>query len=184
MAELKDLLDRVRAGDQEAAAELVREYEPKLRGIIRTYLNDPRIRRVFGPDDFCQSIFFKFLQRVQDEGLGLESSRQLLAYFVSMVKHKVFSKLRWCQAGKRDVRRTKGQTGLEALPGHGRSPSEIAIQNEELANARLRVSESDWFVLRERAAGRTFPEIGAAVGSKTDAVRMKHDRALRTLRGS
>jgi hypothetical protein len=42
---LRTLLDRVRAGDQEAATELVRRYEPALRRVVRLRLRDRRLRR-------------------------------------------------------------------------------------------------------------------------------------------
>ena len=42
---LRTLLDRVRAGDQRAATELVRRYEPAIRRAGRLRLRDRQIRR-------------------------------------------------------------------------------------------------------------------------------------------
>ena len=42
----RDLLCRVRAGDQRAATDLVRRLEPELRRAVRVRLSDPRLRRV------------------------------------------------------------------------------------------------------------------------------------------
>ena len=40
-----DLIQRVRRGDEAAAAELVRRYEPAIRRAARVHLLDPRLRR-------------------------------------------------------------------------------------------------------------------------------------------
>ena len=42
----EDLLRRVRGGDQGAAAELVRQYEPTIRRVARVRLLDTRLRRL------------------------------------------------------------------------------------------------------------------------------------------
>src|SRR5262245_33919217 len=44
--EIQDLIVRVRAGDQHAAAELVRDYEALVRHAVRIQLRDPRLRSV------------------------------------------------------------------------------------------------------------------------------------------
>ena len=42
----RDLICRVRAGDEQAAYELVRRYEPAIRVAVRVRLSDPGLRRV------------------------------------------------------------------------------------------------------------------------------------------
>ena len=52
------LLARVRARDPEAAAELVRRYEPELRRKVRFWLrlHAPGLRRLLDSADVCQSV--------------------------------------------------------------------------------------------------------------------------------
>jgi RNA polymerase sigma-70 factor (ECF subfamily) len=50
-----DLIRRIRAGDQQAATELVRDYEPLIRRIVRLQLEDRRLCRLFDSMDVCQS---------------------------------------------------------------------------------------------------------------------------------
>ena len=45
--DFEELIRRVRAWDQEAAAELVRRYEPAIRRAARIRLVDSRLRRLF-----------------------------------------------------------------------------------------------------------------------------------------
>src|ERR1700694_139372 len=51
----QDLMSRVRAGDEAAAVELVRRYEPAIRRTIRARLLDDRLCRAFDSMDVCQS---------------------------------------------------------------------------------------------------------------------------------
>ena len=50
-AQFTSLIQRVRAGDEQAVQELVRDYEPFIRRSIRIRLRDPRLRRVFDSTD-------------------------------------------------------------------------------------------------------------------------------------
>ena len=56
----QDLVDRIRAGDNEAAAELMRRYEPTVRRIARVRLGDAHLRHLLDSLDICQSVFASF----------------------------------------------------------------------------------------------------------------------------
>jgi hypothetical protein len=55
---IKALLDGVRAGDPEAAAELVRLYEPHVRRAVRVEMRDPRLRRVFDSETVARKVCY------------------------------------------------------------------------------------------------------------------------------
>ncbi|MBI3466204.1 MAG: hypothetical protein HY000_24585 [Planctomycetes bacterium] len=57
----REMIRRVRAGDEDAATELVRQYEPEIRREVRMRLTDPRLRRGIESVDICQSVFRKSL---------------------------------------------------------------------------------------------------------------------------
>ena len=59
-------LAALRSGDERAAAELVRRYEPYLRQVICLRLTDPCLRRVFDSVDICQSVLGEFFVRLAD----------------------------------------------------------------------------------------------------------------------
>ena len=54
------LINRVRAGDERAATDLVRRYEPEIRREVRFLLRDPFLRRTFDSMDICQSVMGSF----------------------------------------------------------------------------------------------------------------------------
>jgi RNA polymerase sigma-70 factor (ECF subfamily) len=55
------LVARLRSGDPDAAAELVRRYEPAIRAAIRGLMADTRLRRLFDSMDVCQTVLVSFL---------------------------------------------------------------------------------------------------------------------------
>ena len=59
----RELIARVRAGDEQAAAELVRRYEPAIRRAARVRLVDTRLNRLLDSMDICQSVLASFFVR-------------------------------------------------------------------------------------------------------------------------
>lgn len=57
-----DFLKRIRAGDSQAAEELVRKYESLIRRQVRLNL-DSRLNNVFDSMDVCQSVLKSFFVR-------------------------------------------------------------------------------------------------------------------------
>src|SRR2546421_7102544 len=88
---LGDLIHRVRAGDAQAAAELVRRYEPIIRARIRIWLRmqDRRLRRVFDSMDICQSVLASFFVRAAAGQYDLEQPEQVIGLLVRMAQHKL-----------------------------------------------------------------------------------------------
>jgi RNA polymerase sigma-70 factor (ECF subfamily) len=59
-----ELIRRVGGGDQQAAAQLVRDFEPVVRRVLRARLRDARARREFDSMDIFQSVLAIFFVRV------------------------------------------------------------------------------------------------------------------------
>ena len=79
-----DLIRRVRAGDEQASAELVRRYEPAIRIAVRVRLNDPGLRRLFDSMDICQSVLGSFFVRAALGQFELDNPDQLLKLLPSL----------------------------------------------------------------------------------------------------
>ena len=80
---------RIRAGDEQAAAELVRRYEPAIRTEIRMRFSDPRLRRVVDSMDVCQSVLASFFVRAASGQYDLERPEQLVRLLVTIARNKV-----------------------------------------------------------------------------------------------
>jgi DNA-directed RNA polymerase specialized sigma24 family protein len=160
-----EFLRRVRAGDDRAAIELVRRYEPALRLEIRLRLRDPKLRRLLEPDDLCQSVLKSFFVRAASGQYDLDSPAKLLALLRAMARNKVAAQARKHQTMRRDLRRDVSAAG-DALPvvATGPSPSRIAIGREILDAFRGRLTAEELRLAELRSQGFQWAEIARVVG--------------------
>jgi DNA-directed RNA polymerase specialized sigma24 family protein len=174
-----DLLRRVRERDEQAAAELVRRYEPTIRLAVRVRLTDPHLRRLLDSLDICQSILANFFVRAAAGQFELERSEQLVKLLVTMARNHLVNQALKHRAARRDQRRLQPGSADEAgLVDPGPSPSQVVANQELLQEVRRRLTEQERYLAEQRALGRTWAEIAAAVGDRADALRMQYTRAL------
>ena len=82
-----EFVRRIRAGDAQAAEELVRSYETAVRVVIRAQLTDPNLRRQFDSLDVCQSVLASFFFRVAAGQFDLREPGDLSALLTRMARH-------------------------------------------------------------------------------------------------
>src|SRR6516162_3251148 len=104
-ASFDDFMRRIRSGDDQAAAELVRQYEPLIRREVRYQLRDRRLYRLFDSMDICQSVLASFFIRTAAGQYDLDSQEQLVKLLVSMTHNKLASAARRQHRQRRDSRR-------------------------------------------------------------------------------
>src|SRR6516162_6904582 len=124
----RDLIRRVRAGDQQAATDLVREYESEIRRAIRVKLTDPSMCRVLDSMDICQSVMANFFVRARGGQFDLERPDQLLRLLVTMARNKLLDQVRKQHSDRRDNRRIEAgpSAQLDAVADSGAAtPSQI-----------------------------------------------------------
>jgi RNA polymerase sigma-70 factor (ECF subfamily) len=173
------LLQRVRAGDEEAAAQLFRQFEPYLRRIVRLQLTDPRLGRLIDSEDVCQSVFAVFFVRASLGEFELSSPAELLQLLSTMARNRLRDQARRCQAGRRGGGSAhESPAALEGVAADQPTPSRIVSARERLQRVRGLLSEDERRLADQRAAGRTWAEIAAQEGLQPDAARMRLHRAL------
>jgi RNA polymerase sigma-70 factor (ECF subfamily) len=172
-----EFLWKVRAGDETAAAELVRRYEPALRLEIRLRLTDPKLRRLLDPADLCQSVLKSFFIRAVTGQFDLDSPEKLLALLRTMARNKVAHQARRQQALRRDMRRDVS-LGESEPAGHDPSPSRLAIGRELLDAFQSRLSAEERRMADLRSAGREWAEIARELGGTPQARRKQLTRAV------
>ena len=173
------LIRRIRAGDAQAAAELVRQYEPAVRLEVRLRLRDSRLRRVLDSLDVCQSVLASFFVRAAAGQYDLDQPDQLLKLLVAIARNKVACQARKEQAQRRDHRRL-GPAAVDDLEvaDAARSPSELVAGEELLHEFRRRLTGEERQLADLRADGRGWAEIAAALGGTPQARRMQLTRAV------
>src|SRR6478735_3301282 len=172
-----DRIARIRAGDERAAADLVRRYEPEVRREVRFLLRDPFLRRTFDSMDICQSVMGSFFMRAALGEYDINRPEDLIRLLISMTRNKVVDATRRQRAQRRDHRRS---TSLEAvdLAAQTPSPSQVVEGRELLAAFRDRLSTEERKLADLRAAGREWADIAGDLGGTAEARRKQLTRAI------
>src|SRR6185503_5461790 len=137
-----DLIARVRGGDERAAADLVRRYEPEIRREVRFLLRDPFLRRTFDSMDICQSVMGSFFLRAALGEYDLDRPEDLIRLLISMTRNKVVDATRRQRAQRRDHRRATSLGALD-IAASTPSPSQIVEGREMLAAFRGKLSDEE-----------------------------------------
>jgi RNA polymerase sigma-70 factor (ECF subfamily) len=174
-----DLLRRLRAGDPEAAAELVRRYAPAVRRALRFQLGDAGLARGVDGSDILQSALASFFTRAAAGGYQLENPEQLQALLIQMARNKLRHQLRKHRAQRRDGRRVLPVDVGDLDPEADRpTPSRIVAARELLQAVRQGLSAEERQIADLRAEGASWAEVAARLGGTPDGRRMQHSRAL------
>jgi RNA polymerase sigma-70 factor (ECF subfamily) len=174
-----ELIKRVRAGEEAAAAELVRLYEPAIRRAVRVRLVDARLERLFDSMDICQSVLASFFVRAAAGQYDLERPQQLVNLLVTMARNKVADQARKEAAQCRDSRRVaEGTLEEHQLVDTGSSPSERVGGQELYQEFRKRLSDQERQLADRRALGRDWADIAAEMHDSPEALRKRLTRAI------
>ncbi len=178
-AKFTELIQRVRAGEEQAVQELVRDYEPFIRRSIRIRLRDPRLRRVFDSTDICQSVLASFCVRAALGQYDLNEPDQLPKLLHAMARNKLAHQVQKQRAGRRDYRREEQiEVGhLEPVASID-TPSQIASYRELLTEVRRRLSPEELKIAELRDRGSDWAAIAKEMGGTADGRRMQLARAI------
>lgn len=179
-----DLLRRVRSGDERAAGEMVRLYEPAIRREVRRRLTDARLRRVLDASDVCQLVMKSFFVRAALGQYELDGPAQLLALLARMARNKLGDE---AKKERREQRGGKllqaplpqdGERGEVRLPGREADPAEQTAAADLLRQAMGRFADEERRVVELKAQGCLWPEIAARLGGTPEARRKQYGRAV------
>jgi DNA-directed RNA polymerase specialized sigma24 family protein len=178
---VRDLLRRVRAGDQEAVRELAIRYEPDVRRAARGPLQERRLQRLLDSGDVCQMVFTEFFARVADGQYEVEESDALARLLGTMARNQVRDQSRHHRAVRRDHRRLPdlSEHCLGGLVDDGPTPSCIVSTRELVAEVTRRLSADERDLLEQRALGHEWTTLARTRGGTAVALRKKLTRALR-----
>jgi RNA polymerase sigma-70 factor (ECF subfamily) len=171
-------LGRVRAGDEEAARELVRKYEAAIRLEVRVRLRQRQLRRFFDSMDICQSVLGSFFVRAALGQFDLDRPEELFRLLVAMTRNKLAYQVRKQRAKSRDCRRVADVPVQEVEVTSGDpGPGQVAAGREALEQFRGRLSAEERRLADLRAQGRAWAEIAQCMGGTPQARRMQLARA-------
>jgi RNA polymerase sigma-70 factor (ECF subfamily) len=174
----QDFLRRLRAGDEQAAADFVRQYESVIRCQARLHLTDPRMNRLVDHTDVCQMVMASFLIRAATGQYDLEKPEDLMKLLVTMTRNKIASLRRRQRARAADQRPAGDKALKEAAASSAAGPSTVIANHELLREVKRRLSAEERRMADLWAQGRGWPEIAAEMGASPDALRKQLARAL------
>ena len=174
-----ELIRRIRTGDEQAAVELVSQYEAVIRREIRLRLRDPRLQRVLDSMDICQSVLKSFFVRAAAGQYDLDEPGDLVKLLVVMARNKLAFQARRERAQRRDHRRVAWHPVDELnIPSRAATPSELAETRELLVEVRKQLSAEELQIANLRADGLHWSEVANRMGGKPEARRMQLGRAI------
>jgi RNA polymerase sigma-70 factor (ECF subfamily) len=175
--EFRDLLQRVRDGDEDAAWELIDRYGPHIFRVVRRRLN-ARIRSKFDSADFVQAVWASFFTS-RAEILSFNQPEELIGFLAQMAQNKVLTEVR------RRLQYTRNNVTHEqplddsTLPApidaaaNQPSPSQVAVARERWERM-LNNSPPQWReILEMRYRGATYEEVALKLGM--------HERSIRKI---
>ncbi|MCE9560779.1 MAG: sigma-70 family RNA polymerase sigma factor [Planctomycetes bacterium] len=175
----RDLIQRVRNRDPEAARDLVARYENAIRRVIRIRLRDPGMRRLLDSTDICQSVLASFFIRTALGQYELDTPEQLLNLLAAIARNKLTNQANRLRASRRDIRRDNADNDQSPpVPDDASDPSEQASARELLVKVRDRLDPKERYLAEQRSLGRNWQELADELGGTDVALRKKLTRAL------
>jgi RNA polymerase sigma factor (sigma-70 family) len=172
-----DFIRRLRAGDEQAATELVERYERLIRCEARLRLTDPRLGRLLDSVDISQSVLASFFVRATAGEYDLNRPEDLMRLLVRMARNKVASQARRQKARAADRLRVEAENLEETVVG-ATDMARLVAGRDLLEEVRRRLSAEVRQIADLRGQGRSWPEVAAALGGTPEARRKQLTRAL------
>jgi RNA polymerase sigma-70 factor (ECF subfamily) len=174
-----DLLRRVRGGDEAAAVELLRRYEPALRRAVRLRLADAYLGALLDSVDICQSVLGSFFVRMAAGQYEIRTPGQLLQLLTHMACNKLVSRAPRERPACRDRRRVSGDShdfsGAAAPPC---DPGRAVAAQELLREPYRLLSPEERKLVDLRGQGLSGAAVATEVGGNAMLLRKRLSRAL------
>jgi len=179
-APFEEFFRRIRQGDEQAAAEFVRLYEPLIRREVRLGISDSRLNRAFDSIDVCQSVMASFFVRAATGQYDVETPEELVKLLMSIARNKLASLARRERRLRRDARRvaeTQPEV-LEQIVDTASSPGEIVLQRELIERIRAELSDDERQIADLRVEGLGWDKVAERLGGSAQARRMQLARGI------
>lgn len=174
---LETWIKGIKAGDQSAAAELVRHYEPEVRRFVRFRLTDPRLRRLFDSVDVCQSVMARFFHRIQTDRITVEHPLQLLRLLITMARNSLLDHARKARV-RRHIAGIGDNAALADAVDQQALGEDIVERADLVALIRSRLTLAEQQVLDRWMLGNGWEELSKDFTCEPDALRKRLTRAI------
>jgi RNA polymerase sigma-70 factor (ECF subfamily) len=163
-----ELMQRLRAGDDRAAALIFHEFARRLVGLARSRL-DAVMARKTDPESVVQSVFLSFFARQAEGRFELTDWDSLWGLLARITVRKCGHRIQHYRAARRDVGRETAPAADESSASweaiaRDPTPSEAAALTETVEQLLAELNERDRQILVLSLQGSSVPEISERVG--------------------
>ena len=178
--DFQQLLELASQGNETAAAQLVRDFEPEVRRFVRFRLANSNLRQFVDSMDICQSALGQFFVELAGGRTDLQSPKQLRNFLLKIAQNRMYSKGRYQNAARRDIRRREAvsRNELESAVSDIETPSELVASSELVHLIRAKLPEDTRYLVEQRLSGREWGDLAQELGISADAARKRMARAL------
>lgn len=184
-AQFAELLARVRDGDEAATIQLVKRYEARVRLTARVLLG-PALRPHLDSVDIAQSVHRTLLFGLKHDKFDLNSSDQLLALLLTVVRRKVAHQWRKAQRQRRLSTATDSMESpvslLAAMVSPQHDPAGSAAINDSVTQLLQGLDGTDRQAIELRLSGYSTVEVAAELGLDARVLRARLSRLRQRLR--
>jgi len=179
----RDLVERWRRGDEEAARRIVEHYIDQLVGLARRHLNQKLAGRV-DPEDIVQSAFRTFFWRARDGQFNFAEQDDMIKLLVRITMNKTLRQVAHHRAAKRnpgkevaaDVEGAQIREILDSEP-----TAEVATEFlDQVEHLFTRIPPFARQIIELRLQGHSNEEICALLGTYDKKIRraLNHVKAI------
>jgi RNA polymerase sigma factor (sigma-70 family) len=173
-----DLMERAKSGDPAAIRDVLLQFEPEVRMMVRARL--PRkLRTQFDSIDFVQAVWQSFFSDLRQNPRDFANAHHLRGYLAGVVRNKVLEQhRRLTKTAKYNLGREErlyvrrnGRDVVRDLVSPDPSPSDLAQQGDCLEQLTAGRSPREVEVLTLRSQELSVAEIAARTGINERSVR-------------
>lgn len=173
------LMERVRAGEQDAATLLVSRHEAAVRRAIRFRLTDPRMRSLLDSMDICQSAMGSFFIRVAAGQFQVNSPEDLVKLLTTIARNKLVNHVRRERSrlalkGSAESQALDLSTAVSAEP----DPERFSMTFEQCQAALQLMTPEERELLKHRRQGHAWEQVAEIMNSSPVVLRKQLSRAL------
>ena len=161
------LMQRVRAGDPQAAQEVYEVYSPHIRRVVRRKLHK-RLRTQYDSIDFLQQVWASFFTTELD-AFQFDTPESLVAFLSHVAYNKVVEVFRQRMQSKKhnlnnEQHLTDPAAGVCDVPARQPTPSQVVMADECWERMTQGQNDQQRRILELRRAGYTYQAIADMVG--------------------
>ena len=176
---IEELVARLRAGDAAAREILLCKYLPHLERILTIQMQERGIELTGDVRDLCQSTARRFLR--QGERFHFSSADEFFACLLRIGQNVMRQRMARTRRERARRERWDGRQ-WEQIADRAPGPERQVAARQQWARIDSVLDEGQRVIVQQRAAQRSWQEIGAQLGISAAAARQRWRRLVKRLR--